>query len=634
MKNIPLGLTRTITLAMMFAMVTACGNSENAAVQESEDVAVQDDACAGLYLTNGRFFSMAELPQNADGVTESDFNSMRIVDNVINEVGDDLVVPDCAEKIDLGGNSVIPGFIDTHMHFIRATLRPGYDTREMELSRSITEAMEMVAAKSAAMTDAGVPTDQWITFIGGWDPIQWDENPAGSGRPGGPARVFPTLEQMDNAAGDYPFYIHLRSTEEAYANSLGIARLNELAANSPDEGDPMIDPATGFVADSTTSFRLLKQDSDQRDQAVRVMKAFNSVGLTSVRDVGGSIRGIGAQHFDVFTGYETMKTLYDADELTIRVRALVQGDIITPLADYEALTQSIAADFGSEDDSMFKIIGLGEDLGDIATNGYQKTAEMALSNGWLVGKHGGWLEDIDNYHAAAQATGNLTRLTLEHATPGQAEFDRIRELGYEDNVGTVLAGLSGFLGRGAAGTACNYVPYRTILEEGFRAGIGTDSTNAQSSNPWINIYHIVTGKDVKGFAFRAGGVTTAPAGGGAGGMGMGIGGGGGAMGAMGAPANAAAAGAPVEITCPDERISRTQAIQLYTKGGSWLAVSEDQIGTLEEGKLADLVVLSDDIFSDAVSDDEIIYMHSLLTIVDGKVVYVNEDAAFATEVNN
>ena len=85
----------------------------------------QDDACPDLYLVNGRFFSMAELPRSTDGVAESDFNSMRIAGNAIAEVGDDLMPPDCATTVDLDGNTVIPGLSDTHMHFIRATLRPG-----------------------------------------------------------------------------------------------------------------------------------------------------------------------------------------------------------------------------------------------------------------------------------------------------------------------------------------------------------------------------------------------------------------------------------------------------------------------------------------------------------------------------
>ena len=605
-----LSLLRKISSAAV--LVVVAGSWSGVAVAQSVD------ACSDLYLTNGRFFSMIDLPRSPNGAVESDFNSMRIVGNVISAAGNDLVPPDCARTIDLGGRTVIPGLNDTHMHFIRATLRPGHDVRELELSRSIPEAMEMIATRRVAMEDAGVPTDQWITFIGGWDPIQWDENVIGSGPGGGPAFVFPTVEQMDAAAGDYPFYIHLRSTEAAYTNTLGMARLNELVDETDSAGDPQIDSATGFVADSTAAFVLIKQDSDPREQAIRVMRGFNSVGLTSVVDVGGSIRGMGAQYFDVFANYATMKDLYDADELTIRVRSLVQGDLITPLGDYESLVHSIAADFGSEDDSMFKVIGLGEDLGDLQTNGYQDIAEMAISNGWQVGKHGGMLADIENYRRAAVAAGQVTRLTLEHSSPGEPELGRIRELGYEDVVGINLS-THAFLGRGSAGRVCDQVPFRTVYDSGLHAGIGTDSTNAQPSNPWVNIYFMVTGKDVKGFEARAGGVTTLRAGGGGmGGMGMG---------AMGAAANA---GPPADldapVTCPDERVSRAEAIQLHTKGSAWLAGSEDDYGVLEAGKLADLVVLSDDVFSTSVSDEEIPSIRSVMTLVDGEIVYLDEDA--------
>ena len=611
------GLLRKISPAAV--LVVIAGGWNGVAVAQSVD------DCSDLYLTNGRFFSMIDLPQSGNDTSASDFNSMRITDNRIAEVGDDLEPIACAREIDLDGRTVIPGLNDTHMHFIRATLRPGHDVRDLELSRSIPEAMEMIATRRAAMDDAGVPTDQWITFIGGWDPIQWDENPIGSGPGGGAAFVFPTVEQMDAAAGDYPFYIHLRSTEAAYTNSLGMARLNELAAETGPAGDLQIDSATGFVADSTAAFVLIKQDSDPREQAIRVMRGFNSVGLTSVVDVGGSIRGMGAQYFDVFANYATMKELYDADELTIRVRSLVQGDLITPLADYESLIHSVAADFGSEDDSMFKVIGLGEDLGDLQTNGYQNIAEMAISNGWQVGKHGGMLADIENYRSAAVAAGQVTRLTLEHSSPGEPELGRIRELGYEDVVGINLS-THAFLGRGSAGLVCDGVPFRTVYDSGLHAGIGTDSTNAQPSNPWINIYFMVTGKDVKGFEARAGGVTTLRAGGGGmGGMGMG---------GMG-PGAATTAGPAVDldapITCPDERVSRAEAIQLYTKGSAWLAGSEDDYGVLEAGKLADLIVLSDDIFSTSVSDEQIPSIRSVMTLVDGEIVYLDEGGGFSVQ---
>ena len=461
-----------------------------------------------------------------------------------------------------------------------ALLAGGIFTNAAAQDNACTD-LYLVNGRFFSMAEAGVPPDQWITFIGGWNPIQWDENPVGSGPGGGPAYVFPTLEQMDAAAGGYPFYLHLRANEAAYTNSPGMARLNELAAGTEGAGNPQIDPATGFVADSAVAFGLIRQDSDPREQAIRVMRGFNSVGL-SVVDVGGSIRGMGAQYFDVFSDYETIKALYDDDALTIRVRALVQGDLITPVDDYEALVRSIAGEFGTEDDSMFKVIGSIRGMG---------------------------AQYFDVF----------------------SDYETIKALGYEDIVGINLSSHA-FFGRGAAGRVCDSVAFRTVVEQGLHAGIGTDSTNAQPGNPWINIYAMVTGKDVKGFGLRAGGVTTLRAIG-AGGMGGMVG-----MGAMGTAANAVSteAGTPVNpdapITCPDERISRAQAVQLHTRGSAWLAGSEDHYGTLEEGKLADLVVLSDDVFSTAVSDEEIQGILSLMTIVDGEIVYVGEDAAFSAEV--
>ncbi len=86
------------------------------------------------------------------------------------------------------------------------------------------------------------------------------------------------------------------------------------------------------------------------------------------------------------------------------------------------------------------------------------------------------------------------------------------------------------------------------------------------------------------------------------------------------------------VTCPDERVSRAEAVQLYTKGSSWLAGSEDDYGVLEAGKLADLVVLSDDIFSTFVSDEEIPSIRSVMTLVDGEIVYLDEDAGLYVQV--
>lgn len=70
-------------------------------------------------------------------------------------------------------------------------------------------------------------------------------------------------------------------------------------------------------------------------------------------------------------------------------------------------------------------------------------------------------------------------------------------------------------------------------------------------------------------------------------------------------------------------LSREEALRLYTRGSSWFSTEEAKKGTLEPGQLADLVVLSDDYFS--VPEKEIKNIESVITVVDGKIVYAVGD---------
>jgi hypothetical protein len=77
-----------------------------------------------------------------------------------------------------------------------------------------------------------------------------------------------------------------------------------------------------------------------------------------------------------------------------------------------------------------------------------------------------------------------------------------------------------------------------------------------------------------------------------------------------------------------ERLSREEALRLYTHGSAWFSHEDDKKGTLAVGRFADLAVLRDDYFS--VDDDAIRGLESVLTIVGGKVVHgAGEFAALA-----
>jgi hypothetical protein len=70
---------------------------------------------------------------------------------------------------------------------------------------------------------------------------------------------------------------------------------------------------------------------------------------------------------------------------------------------------------------------------------------------------------------------------------------------------------------------------------------------------------------------------------------------------------------------PSQAISREQAVQAYTAGSAFAEFSENEKGILAKGKLADLTVLSQDIFTAPVS--EMPKTQSILTIIGGKIVY-------------
>ena len=68
-----------------------------------------------------------------------------------------------------------------------------------------------------------------------------------------------------------------------------------------------------------------------------------------------------------------------------------------------------------------------------------------------------------------------------------------------------------------------------------------------------------------------------------------------------------------------QTVTRDEGLRLYTAANGWFAKEEDKLGSIEEGKLGDVVVLSDDYFS--VTDDALKKLGSILTIVGGKIVY-------------
>jgi predicted amidohydrolase YtcJ len=132
-----------------------------------------------------------------------------------------------------------------------------------------------------------------------------------------------------------------------------------------------------------------------------------------------------------------------------------------------------------------------------------------------------------------------------------------------------------FVERYGAEQAKRTLPIRKMLAAGLPVGAGTDATRVSSYNPFVALHWLITGKTLGGTSLY--------------------------------PEN--------------NRLTRDEALRLYTVGSSWFSSEEGKKGSLVSGQLADLSILSADYFS--IPEEEIKRLESVLTIVGGKIVYAN-----------
>ena len=115
-------------------------------------------------------------------------------------------------------------------------------------------------------------------------------------------------------------------------------------------------------------------------------------------------------------------------------------------------------------------------------------------------------------------------------------------------------------------------PFRWIVDSGINAGMSSDGMQIAPMNPWIHMYYATTGINARGATIN-----------------------------------------------PGQQITRQEVLSLYTRENGWFVREEDHLGSIEPGKLADLVVLSDDYFS--VANEDLKRIRSVLTVVGGNIVH-------------
>lgn len=470
----------------------------------------------------------------------------------------------CMRTIDLHGRTAVPGLVDNHNHFLLLGQRPGHDTR-LETAGSIADVQAAIAARVRT-----VPKGAFITAMGGWTPAQFQENRQ------------PTLAELDAAAPNNPVLLFQAFTGPAVTNTLGKAFFASKGVTADAQGNLAANTAAVAAMDA---LRALQTFDDLKQGTLDAMAYSASVGVTTNVDMGGFFlpgtpNADSEDQFDTlaswdpFVAYDPLLSLRDEGKAFVRVRIFFLSMDNTP--DVPLTSARALNAFYNFGDDMVRSSGIGEFVTSwplftpqFPTN-YVTALQKVAQRGWAFQQHSLSLAE-DQFIASAFEQVNQTtpiaglRWSDAHVPQiDQATLNRLKAVG----AGVAVHGWM-YLSGGTTGGP----PYRMILNSGLPTGAGSDSAQISTLNPWNMLYYMVTGMNAGGNLVNAG-----------------------------------------------QQLTREEAIRLYTVNNGWFLREENKLGSIEDGKLGDVVVLNADYFNAGATPD-IRKVHPVTTIIDGKVVF-------------
>ncbi len=459
--------------------------------------------------------------------------------------------------IDLRGRTVVPGIIDNHNHIVAMGNRPGYHT-PLENAASIADVQAIIAARIA-----GAPKGAWITTIGGFHRNHLV----------GPTEMprFPTLAELDKAAPNNPVWISEGFSGPSVTNSAGKKFFESQTPPIPVGADGAMAAGPQSTGRALLLLRqTLLNDTERRRGAIDAMNYGLSLGVTTHLDQGvfqaTNTPSDGAAHEDNFSFQLPFVVLSREGRLPARLRInyLHQDDTPELITLRERVKNTIPF-FG---DDMVRTGGIGEFIA--GGKAFQEAAKLLARAGWRAEVHSlsqkDFIQEIQDYEAANKeaSIANL-RWVVAHVPFITEEYvNRLKAIG---------GGLSLTSWRYLAGTPQqNGPPFKMIVANGIPAGMSSDGMQIAPMNPWIHMYYAVTGKNARGVVING-----------------------------------------------DQTISREQVLKLYTASNGWFLREENQLGSIEVGKLGDVVVLNHDYFK--VPEEDIKKTSSVMSVVGGKIVH-------------
>src|SRR6202166_653940 len=497
-----------------------------------------------------------------------------------------------ARVIDLHGQTVIPGIVDSHTHMLYGA----FALHGMNLSTpesSITPEKPDLLVERLQAYAAAHPHDAVLFGRADFSSVP----------PTTPSRAL-----LDRAVPTRPVVIHNTSEHAVWLNSaaLQMAGITDQPVADSDEERGVIRDAGGHpsgvlleaamqLAARAVAVRVPLEDKLAMVQAAT--RYLNSLGITSVVNATGDLAEI-----------ELYGTLRDRGTLTVRTRtsfgSVAVQHHLTPefLADLERARQLYHDDWVSANLVKFFADGGSGLIPPLVYNSRDyETLVMELdARGYQIMTHALRADSVhmilDTYERLEQAHGPRDRrLRIEHADLVDApDLPRFAKL-------SVIADMQPTFCCGEDGgnfDPADDVPsdrWHTLQQSGAVLAFSSDWACTWPPNPFVSIQETATRQAWK--SADTANITGEPL------DGAGQGG-------------AVATGA---IYVPEERITVVDAVRAYTRGSAFAAFSDQEVGTLEVGKLADLAILSQDIFT--VPLETIGKTRVVTTMVGGKIVY-------------
>lgn len=561
--------------------------SADQAASSSVVPSAHGSAGADLIVHNAQIFTgnLAQPEASAFAVTKGRIYAVGADDEILE------LKHSGTQIIDAGGRRVIPGINDAHIHLLNEA-NYTYNVR-WDGVPTLAHALTMLSEQAAR-----TPEGQWVRVIGGWSPYQFAEN------------RFPTMKELHDAVPHRPLHVQY-AYNRIFMNELAMEALGVGTDRFPDfqvidfETDEQGN-YTGVVYGDTFGFVALEtlfpqpNFDEQLSSLVYTIRDLNRLGVTSVFDCGS--RGYPAAHV-------TTEALMRENRFNLRLSfvdmqfgsaGMIDAEIAavtktSPMSPGQNLNQSVAhghvyrgakaLEAEVHDHENFDRPAVILDPERIHRHVEQDIAKLVRRR-TPFRMHISYNENITPFLDAMEMMNETTPLdglkwSIEHAeTITPENIARVKKLGGGIALDPKMAlHGDGFMKTYSRDKALETPRLRALVDSGIPLAMTTDAFRASTFNPWVGISWMVTGKSVSG----------------------------------------------TQVLAEHNRLTRVEALNLFTKGAAWFTDAEAEMGRIAPGNLADFAVLDRDYFS--VPEEEIGLVTSILTVMDGRVVFGAQEHA-------